>query len=97
MTELVIAVFEAASAANAAIQDLEVARIPSAVIQHETGSGPQLRDDSNTSDWRRSASAWQRPIVTVAVDDMHADAVSGILKQHGPLEIEERPAQSRRR
>ena len=32
MTELVLAVFDAASAADAAVQDLKVARIPSAVI-----------------------------------------------------------------
>jgi hypothetical protein len=33
MTELMLAVFEAASAADAAVQDLEVAHIPSAVIR----------------------------------------------------------------
>ena len=33
MTELVLAVFDAASAADAAVQDLEVAGIPSAVIR----------------------------------------------------------------
>jgi hypothetical protein len=33
MTEMVIAVFETASAADAAVQDLDVARIPSAVIR----------------------------------------------------------------
>ena len=82
MTELVLAVFDADSAANAAIQDLEVARIPSAVIQRG------VRNDS-------SASA--RPLVIVAVDEMHAIAVTGILNQYGPLEIEERAAQSHRR
>jgi hypothetical protein len=33
----------------------------------------------------------------VAVDEMHADAVPGILKQHGPLNIEERAAENHRR
>jgi hypothetical protein len=35
--------------------------------------------------------------VTVAVDEMHAGAVTGILNQFGPLELEERTAQSHRR
>jgi hypothetical protein len=77
MTELVLAMFDAASAANMAIQDLEVARIPSAVIQRG------VRNDS-------SASA--RPLVIVAVDEMHAPAITGILNQYCPLEIEERAA-----
>jgi hypothetical protein len=93
MTELVIAVFGAASVAEAAVHDLEAAQIPSAVIQREFGSGA----DSSASAWNRSASAWQRPMVIVAVDGMHVDAVTGILKQFGPLEIEERAAQSHRR
>lgn len=46
MTELIVAVFGAASAADAAVQDLEVARIPSAVIQREiprsTGVRPSV-------------------------------------------------------
>jgi hypothetical protein len=95
MTELVTAVFGAASVAEAAVHDLEVAQIPSAVIQREFGSGA----DSSASAWNRStsASAWQRPMVIVAVDELHVDAVAGILKQFGPLEIEERAAQSHRR
>ena len=79
MRELVLAVFDAASAADAAVQDLEVARIPSAVIQ------------------RGSRAPGAPPLVTVAVDEMHAPAVTGILNQYGPLEIEERAAQSHRR
>jgi hypothetical protein len=38
MTETVIAVFDDASAADAALQDLEVARIPSAGIRREIGT-----------------------------------------------------------
>ena len=48
MRELVLAVFDAASAADAAVQDLEVARIPSAVIQRGVRDGPELRDNSST-------------------------------------------------
>jgi len=90
MTEIVIAVFDTASAAKAAAQDLEVARIPSAVVQLQTGNRPD-------PPWPRSATAWQRPLVTVAVDEMHAGAVTGILQQYGPIDIKERLAQSHRR
>jgi len=75
MTELVHAWFEATSAADAAVRELAVARIPSAVI-------------------RRGVA---RPTVTVAVDKIHAGAVTGILNQYGPHKIEEREAQSLRR
>jgi hypothetical protein len=95
MIEIVTAVFETPANAEAAVQDLNVARIPSAVVQRGTSSSA-LREDSNAV-WHRNANAWQRPRVTVAVDEMHADAVTGILRQFGPLDIEERPAQSHRR
>ena len=77
MTELVLAVFDAALAADAAVRDLEVARIPSAVIQLAVPGG-----------------AGVRPLVTVAVGEMHAAAVTGILNQYGPLELEERDAKA---
>jgi hypothetical protein len=75
MTELVHAQFDATSAADAAAQDLEVARIPSAVI-------------------RRGVA---RPTLTVAVDERHTGAVTGILNQYGPHKVEERAAKSHRR
>jgi hypothetical protein len=78
MAEVIRAVFAAASAADAAIHDLQVARIPSATISR-----------ANT---RESEQGHLRPLVTVAVDNMHADAITGILNQHGPLGIEERAA-----
>jgi hypothetical protein len=97
MTEIVIAVFDTASAADAAAQDLEVARIPSAVVQREIGNHPDPLNDGDVPSWPDGASAWQRPLVTVAVDEMHAAAVTGILKQYGPVDIKERLAQSHRR
>ena len=99
MTELVTAVFEAPSTAEAAIQDLEMARIPSVVIQRGV-SGDR---DGSASTWHSVADAWHNkrsrdwPSVTVAVDEIHATLVAGILNQHGPLELEERVAQSHRR
>ena len=42
MTELVLAVFNAASAADAAVQDIAVARIPSGVIQEDLRGQAEL-------------------------------------------------------
>ena len=95
MTEIVTAVFETPSRAEAAMSDLKMARIPSAVVQRG-GGGSALREDSNAI-WPQNATNWQRPMVTVTVDEMHAGAVTGILEQHGPLNIDEREAQSHRR
>ena len=78
MTEVIRAVFAAASAADAAVHDLQAARIPSATISR-----------TNVRDSDRSRG---RPWVTVAADNMHADAITGILNQYGPLGIEERAA-----
>jgi hypothetical protein len=100
MTELVTAVFEAPSTAEAAIQDLEMARIPSVVIQR--GVSGDRDGNASASTWHSVADAWHNkrsrdwPSVTVAVDDIHATLVAGILNQHGPLELEERVAQSHR-
>jgi hypothetical protein len=96
MTEMVIAVFDAASAADAAVQDLEMAHIPTAVIRREIRSDSDLRDDSSASG-RHNQRSRGRPSVMVVVDEMHAGAVTGILNRYGPLEIEDRPAQSHRR
>jgi hypothetical protein len=90
MTEIVVAVFETSSSADAAVEDLTAARIPSAAVQRG-GSHSALPV------WHRNANRWQMPMVTVAVDEMHANAVTGILKQHGPVNLEVREAQSRRR
>jgi hypothetical protein len=89
MAEMVIAVFDAASAADAAAQDLDVARIPSAVIRREIRDDSPLPDNRSTSG-RQSKRSYGLPSVTVAVDEIHAAAVTGILNLYGPLEIEER-------
>jgi hypothetical protein len=99
MTELVTAVFEASSEAEAAARDLEVARIPSAVIERRINADR----DGDAGSWQAIAGAWDskrcgdRPLVTVAVDEIHATVVAGILKKHGPLEVEMRILLSHRR
>jgi hypothetical protein len=97
MTELVTAVFEAPSEAEAAARDLEVARIPSAVIRR------QIDPDGSASTWHAIAGAWHskrsgdKPSVTVAVDEIHETLVTGILTQHGPLEVAAHIVRSHRR
>jgi hypothetical protein len=95
MTEIVTAVFETPWTADAAARDLKVARIPTAVVQRG-GSDTTIREDSNAI-WHRNASQWQMPVITVAVDEMHADRVTSIIRQYGHVRIEERMAQSHRR
>jgi hypothetical protein len=92
VTEIVIALFDKASAADAAVRDLEAARIPSAMVEREA-RGSRGRGGS-ASGWHRRTSAWLRPLVTVAVDEMHAPAVTGILKLYGAVNIEERSRRS---
>ena len=95
MTEIVTAIFETPSTADAVVSDLKVARIPTAVVERG-GSETTIREDSDAI-WHRNASHWQMPMVTVAVDEMHANAVTSIMRQYGPVRIEERMAQSHRR
>ena len=91
MTEIVRAVFDTASTANAAMEDLKVARVPSAVMQMTSATVQRLQSNS-PSDWRRSADAWQRPLVKVAVEEIHAPMVVGILNLYGPLHIDHQAA-----
>jgi hypothetical protein len=99
MTDMVIAVFDGASEADAAIQDLQVARIPGAVIRREVRDHAELRDDRRANaEHREQGRGW--PLVRVAVDGIHAEAVMGILNQYAPLDIldiEERTVQHSRR
>jgi len=76
MTGLVVAVYGSSLAANMAISDLEVARVPSAVIRHE------VRD--------RLANPGER-LVAVTVDDRHVSAVAEILNLQGPVNLVEAP------
>jgi hypothetical protein len=84
MTQMVNAEFDAATAADAAVRDLEAAQIPSAVIRR------YVNDDSDERIMPTGSDGGHRgghPFVSVAVDMVHADAVAGILSQHGPLDV----------
>ncbi|MGC1412361.1 MAG: hypothetical protein WA864_25865 [Acetobacteraceae bacterium] len=84
MTQMVVAEFDAASAADAAVRDLEAAQFPSAVIRRYVNHDPDERITPTGSDGGQHGG---HPFVSVAVDVIHADAVSGILNQHGPLAV----------
>jgi len=79
---MVVAEFDAASAADAAVRDLEAAQIPSAVIRRYVNDGPDERITPTAGGHRGG-----HPFVAVVVDTIHADAVAGILSQHGPLDV----------
>jgi hypothetical protein len=83
MTQRVIAVFDTEYLADAAVQDLEVARIPSAIIQRYAVGDPEQRLIPTAPNGQHNGC----PLVTVTVDEVHTEAVAGILDQHGAVEI----------
>jgi hypothetical protein len=93
MRAFVLAVFDTPTRADTAIEDLEVARIPTVRVQREAHSDTRGPSEAN---WHRSGSAWQRPLVRVAVDYINADAVTEILGQYGPVKVEEYAGEDRR-
>ena len=86
MKEVVVAVFDSSSTADA-VHDLKVARIPSAVVQRLMGKSALSNDTAQTR---------PRPMVKVMVDEMHADAVTGILRLYGHLNLEKHKPGGRR-
>jgi hypothetical protein len=55
---------------------------------------PALPDNRSTNG-RQSKRGYSLSSVTVAVDELHTAAVTGILNQYGPLEIKERSDSAR--
>ena len=99
MTETIVAAFNSASAADAAVQDLERAKIPSAMVRSYTKENPDYVDyRAREPEHQGGFWAWllgEEPtrtaeygaydtslasgytVVTVTVDEIHADAVVG--------------------
>ena len=88
MNELVVAVYRSASAAEAAVQDLKVARVPSASIRQFV-SDPAAQEGLLELHDRSIASG--DIVVAVTVEDRHASAVMGILDMQAPLCVTEAP------
>jgi hypothetical protein len=82
MNELVVAVYKSASAAEAAVEDIKVARVPSATIRQFV-SDPAAQESLLELHNRTIASG--DSVVTVTVEDGHASAVMGILDMQAPV------------
>jgi hypothetical protein len=88
MNEVVIAVYKTASAAETAVEDLKIARVPSAIVRQfvsDPAADEELREVRN-----RSIPSGDR-VVAVTVDDRHASAVMGILEMQAPAMMTEAP------
>lgn len=83
MSEVITAVFGNGSAATAAVQDLEVAKIPSARIV------PNSLRNANS---RNRDPSPQCALVAVAVDGPHANLVSSIFTMYAPVAVRKRAA-----
>jgi hypothetical protein len=85
MTEMVVAVYKTAHAAETALADLRVARVPTVrIVSDPVGSAglvigcdlPSARGDS---------------VLAVTVDDLHASLVLSILDMQAPVAMAEAP------
>jgi hypothetical protein len=88
MTEVVVAVYKTASAAETATAGLEVARVPTATIRQfvsDPAADQQLFEVRN-----RCASSGDR-VVAVTVSECHASTVVEILAMQAPAIMTEAP------
>ena len=88
MTEVVVAVYNTALAAEAATAALEVARVPTTTIRQFV-SDPAA-DEELVEVRGRSMTSGDR-VVTVTVDERHASAVREILAMQAPAIVTEAP------
>ena len=88
MTEVVVAVYKSASAAEIATADLEVARVPTATIRQFV-SDPAADEQLLEVGSRRTTSGDR--IVAVTVDERHASTVVEILDMQAPAMMTEAP------
>jgi hypothetical protein len=88
MTEVVVAVYKTASAAEAATVDLKVARVPTATIRQfvsDPAADEQLLEVHN-----RCTTSGDR-VVAVTVNERHASKVVEILAMQAPAIMTEAP------
>ncbi len=103
--ETVVAVYDTAAHADAAVRDLEAANVPSGAISrhaataggaatpaHQPGFWGKLiggEPDHDTSVYDRSLESGST-VVTVRAPQQHVESVSRILELHGPIDINQR-------
>ena len=90
MTEVVVAVYKSAQAAEAATADIEVARVPTTTIRQFV-SDPAADEELLEIRQRRMTSGDR--VVTVTVDERHASAVLEILAMQAPAIMTEAPVE----
>jgi hypothetical protein len=88
MTEVVVAVYHTARAAEAVMSELEVAQVPTTTIRQFV-SDPDA-DEELLEVRNRSLTSGDR-VVTVTVDERYASAVLEILATQAPAIVTEAP------
>jgi hypothetical protein len=88
MTEVVVAVYKTASAAETATADLEVARVPTATIKQFV-SDPAA--DEQLLEVRNGSSTSGDRVVAVTVSECHTSTVVEILAMQAPAIMTEVP------
>jgi hypothetical protein len=88
MTEVVVAVYDTARAAEAAMADLEVARVPTTAVRQFV-SDPAA--DEEVLEVRNGSMTSGDRAVTVTVDERHVRAVLDILGMQAPAIMTEAP------
>ena len=88
MTEVVVAVYTTAHAAEAATADLEVARVPTTTIRQFVSDPAADEELLEVRPGRRTSGD---RVVTVTVDERHASAVLEILAMQAPSVMTEAP------
>ena len=91
MTEVVVAVYRTAQAAEAATADLEVARVPTTTVrQFVRDPAADEEELLEVRNHHRRTTSGDR-VVTVTVDERHASAVLEILALQAPAVMTEAP------
>ena len=88
MKEVVVAVYHSGSAAEIAVEDLTVARVPSATVRQFV-TDPQSHED--LLELRHPSTVSGERVVAVTVDDRHASLVMDILGMQSPVSMTEAP------
>jgi hypothetical protein len=91
MTEIVVAAFPTGQAAEAAMLDLEAAGIPADSMRRHRDAN--AIPSQHRSTYERALSAGGT-VLTVPVEQAHAERVIAILHGHGPVEVDEQQARS---
>ena len=88
MTEVVVAVYTTASAAETGAADLEVARVPTTTIRQFVSDSAAEGELLEVRNWRTTSGD---RVVAVTVNERHASTVMEILAMQAPAIMTEAP------